>query len=468
MMPVDLIHLLSALVGSDALLTGESAVPYCTDWRGRYSGTALAVLFPADTQQVAEIVQLCAANQIAIVPQGGNTSLCGASVPLPQGEQIVLNLSRMKRIRAIDPTNYTMTVEAGCTLASVRETAEQNDRLFPLGLTAIAPHCEIGGNLSTNAGGISVLRYGNMRDLVLGLEVVLPDGRVWNGLRSLRKDNTGYDLKHLFIGAEGTLGIITAAVLKLFPRPRSTATACVAIANPDAAVRLLAHIRASCGHALSGFEIISRNSLDLVFKHIEDAQEPFMRRYEWYLLIQVSDVLQDSPDGAVRNGLLSFGGAVLEFDIAADTDGAENWWKLRKNISEAQKREGFSIKHDIAVPVSCVAEFIARADAALRNAFPGVRIVVFGHMGDGNIHYNVSMPDAEQNKTFIAQQEGAVNKLVYAVVRELNGSISAEHGLGQLKRETIRDYKDPLELELMRNIKQALDPQGLMNPGKVL
>jgi FAD/FMN-containing dehydrogenase len=467
-MPVDLIHSLSALVGSDAVLIGEAAMPYYTDWRGRYSGHALAVVFPADTQQVAAIVKLCAANQIAIVPQGGNTSLCGGSVPLPQGRQIVLNLSRMKRIIAIDPTNYTVTVEAGCTLASVRETAEKNDRLFPLGLTAVASHCEIGGNLSTNAGGISVLRYGNMRDLVLGLEVVLPDGRVWNGLRSLRKDNTGYDLKHLFIGAEGTLGIITAAVLKLFPRPRSTATACVAITNPDAAVRLLAHIRASCGHALSGFEIISRSSLDLVFQHIDDMQEPFLRPYEWYLLIQVSDGMQGSPDGAVRSGLLSFGGEVLEFDIAVGTDGAENWWKLRKNISEAQKREGLSIKHDIAVPVSCVAAFIARADAALHQAFPGIRIVSFGHMGDGNIHYNISMPDAVRNKIFIAQQEDAVNKLVYEVVRELNGSISAEHGVGQLKREIIRDFKDPLELELMRNIKQALDPQGLMNPGKVL
>ena len=467
-MSVDLIHSLSALLDSDAVLIGEAAMPYYTDWRGRYSGHALAVVFPADTQQVAVIVKLCAANQIAIVPQGGNTSLCGGSVPLPQGRQIVLNLSRMKRIIAIDPTNYTVTVEAGCTLASVRETAEKNDRLFPLGLTAVASHCEIGGNLSTNAGGISVLRYGNMRDLVLGLEVVLPDGRVWNGLRSLRKDNTGYDLKHLFIGAEGTLGFITAAVLKLFPRPRSTATACVAITNPDAAVRLLAHIRASCGHALSGFEIISRSSLDLVFQHIDDMQEPFLRPYEWYLLIQVSDGMQGSPDGAVRSGLLSFGGEVLEFDIAVGTDGAGNWWKLRKNISEAQKREGLSIKHDIAVPVSCVAAFIARADAALHQAFPGIRIVAFGHMGDGNIHYNISMPDAVRNKIFIAQQEGAVNKLVYEVVRELNGSISAEHGVGQLKREIIRDFKDPLELELMRNIKQALDPQGLMNPGKVL
>ncbi|HEX5339197.1 MAG TPA: FAD-binding oxidoreductase [Gallionella sp.] len=469
MSDANLLAALAAIVGNDGVLTNEAAAPFCSDWRGRYSGAALAAVLPSDTRQVAAIVRLCNEHNIAIVPQGGNTSLCGAGVPLPQGgDQIVLNLSRMNRIRAIDTTNYTMTVEAGCTLASVRETAEKHDRYFPLGLTAIAPHCEIGGNLSTNAGGIGVLRYGNARDLALGLEVVLPDGRIWNGLRGLRKDNTGYDLKHLFIGAEGTLGVITAAVLKLYPRPKTVATACVAVADPDAAVRLLAHIRASCGDTLSGFEIISRSCLDLVFKHIPDTDEPFARRYEWQLIMQLSDVLQSPLDEGLRAALQSFGPGVLEQSITIDGDVAEKWWKLRKNISEAQKREGVSIKHDVAVPVSRVAEFIARADAALREAFPGIRIVAFGHMGDGNIHYNASMPDAALNKAFIAQQEGAVNKLVYGVVRELNGSISAEHGLGQLKRDSIRDYKDPLELELMRNIKRALDPQGLMNPGKVI
>jgi FAD/FMN-containing dehydrogenase len=468
MMPVDLVHSLSALVGSDAVLVGESAAPYCTDWRGRYSGTALAVVFPSNTQQVAEMMKLCAANQIAIVPQGGNTSLCGASVPLPQGEQIVLNLSRMNRIRAFDSINYTMTVEAGCKLADVRETAERNDRLFPLGLTATQKYCEIGGNLSTNAGGIGVLRYGNARDLVLGLEVVLPDARVWNGLRSLRKDNTGYDLKHLFIGAEGTLGIITAAVLKLFPRPQAEAIACVAVRAPAAAVALLSHLRATCGDKISAFEIISRSCLNLVFKHIPDTREPFASKHEWIVITQLADVLPEPLDAALREALRSFGAGIIEFDITTNKDHAEHWWKLRKNISEAQKCEGTSIKHDVSVPISRVAEFIARADAALRNAFSGIRIVAFGHVGDGNIHYNISMLDAKQNQTFIAQQEGAVNKLVYAVVSELNGSISAEHGLGQLKRDTIRDYKDPLELELMRTIKQALDPQELMNPGKVL
>jgi FAD/FMN-containing dehydrogenase len=382
--------------------------------------------------------------------------------------QVVLNLSRMNQVRAVAPTNYTMTVEAGCKLADVREVAEKNNRFFPLGLTATQKFCEIGGNLSTNAGGINVLRYGNTRDLVLGLEVVLPDGRIWNGLRSLRKDNSGYDLKHLFIGAEGTLGIITAAVLKLYPRPQAEATACVAVRDPAAAVALLAHLRANCGDKISAFEIISRSCLDLVFKHIPDTREPFTGKHEWIVITQLADVLSAPLDAALGEALRSFGAGLIESGITMDKDHAEGWWKLRKNISEAQKREGISIKHDVSVPISRIAEFIARADAALHNAFPGIRIVAFGHMGDGNIHYNISMLDTKQNQEFIARQETAVNRLVYAVVHELNGSISAEHGVGQLKRDTMRDYKDPLELELMRAVKLAIDPNGLMNPGKVV
>jgi len=467
-MAVDLIDSLCAIVGSGHVLTGDAAAPYCEDWRGRYSGSALAVVFPADTQQVADAVKLCAENNVAIVPQGGNTSLCGASVPLPQGVQIVLNLSCMNRIRAMDASNYTLTVEAGCTLESVRLAAEQANRLFPLGLTAIASHCEIGGNLSTNAGGISVLRYGNMRDLVLGLEVVLPDGRIWDGLRSLRKDNTGYDLKHLFIGAEGTLGIITAAVLKLFPRPQAVATACVAVRDPAAAVALLAHLRVTCGDKISAFEIISRTCLDLVFQHIPDTREPFAGKHEWVALVELSDALLVSLDAPLRAALQAFGESVVESAVTADRDQSEIWWRLRKNISEAQKREGVSIKHDVAVPLSRVAEFIAEASAALRAAYPGVRIVAFGHMGDGNIHYNVSMSDAEENKAFIEQHEHDVNRIVYGIVHALNGSISAEHGLGQLKRDEIRQYKSEVEMDVMRSIKHALDPDGLMNPGKVL
>ena len=467
-MTTELIAALNTVVGADHLLTGEAAAPHCTDWRGRYSGSALAVAFPSDTQQVAEVVKLCADNNVAIVPQGGNTSHCGASVPLPRGKQIVLNLSRMNRVRELDATNYTMTVEAGCTLASVRDAAASANRLFPLGLTAIAPQCEIGGNLSTNAGGIAVLRYGNARDLVLGLEVVLPDGRIWNGLRGLRKDNTGYDLKQLFIGAEGTLGIITAAVLKLFPLPQSTATACVAVRDPAAAVELLAHLRATCGDRISGFEIISRTCLDLVFLHIPDMRQPFATRHEWIILIELSDVLQAPLDAPLLAAVQTFGEGITEFDVTTDKELAESWWKLRKNISEAQKREGISVKHDVSVPVSRVAEFLTRADAALRDAFKGIRIVAFGHIGDGNIHYNASMPDPKHNTAFIERSEHEVNRLVYQVVAELGGSISAEHGLGQLKREEITHYKSALELELMRDIKHALDPHGLMNPGKVV
>ena len=460
---------LKDLVGSENVLLGDAAKQFLTDWRGRYSGVALAVVFPANAQQVSDVVRLCVANNISIVPQGGNTSLCGASVPLADNsKQVVINLSRMNRVRAVDATNYSMTVEAGCKLAALYEAAEQADRLFPLGLTAIAPHCEIGGNLSTNAGGIGVLRYGSARDLVLGLEVVLPDGRIWDGLRSLRKDNTGYDLKHLFIGAEGTLGIITAAVLKLYPRPRSVATACVALCDPADAVALLAHLRATCGDKISGFEIISRSCLDLVFKHVPDTHEPFAVKHAWIVIAQLADVLQQPLDAILRDAISSFVGGVVDFDITTDKQHAERWWTLRKNISEAQKIEGVSIKHDVSVPVSRVAQFIAYASDALRKAYPGIRIVAFGHLGDGNIHYNVSMLDATQNRMFIAQHEQDVNHVVYKIVAQLEGSISAEHGLGQLKREEITHYKSALELELMRSIKHTLDPRGLLNPGKVI
>ena len=463
-----MIEAFSKIVGAENVLSGAAASPHYTDWRGRYQGQALAVVQPADTQQVAEVIKLCAANKIALVPQGGNTSLSGASVPLPQGKQIVLNLSRMNKIRAVDIINYTMTVEAGCTLASVQETAAQANRFFPLGLTAIAAQCQIGGNLSTNAGGVGVLRYGNTRDLVLGLEVVLPDGRIWHGLRGLRKDNTGYDLKHLFIGAEGTLGIITAAVLKLFPRPQAIATACVAVRDPTAAVELLAHLRTTCGDKISSFEIISRSCLDLVLQHIPDTQQPFATNHQWIILIELSDVLALPLSAPLHDALQTFGAGIIEFNVSEDHARVATWWKLRKNISEAQKRAGFSIKHDVAVPISRVAEFIEQASAALRAAFPEVRIVAFGHIGDGNIHYNASMPQAKNNADFITHAEYQVNRIVYEIVASLEGSISAEHGLGQLKREEITHYKSAVELELMRSVKHTLDPHGLMNPGKVL
>ena len=460
---------IAAITGGDGVLTGAAAVPHYKDWRGRYQGDALAVVLPSDAKQVAAVVKLCVANNIAIVPQGGNTGLCGGAVPLTDGsQQIVLNLSRMNRIRDVDAVNYTMTVEAGCKLASLYAAPEQADRLFPLGLTAIAPHCEIGGNLSTNAGGINVLRYGTARNLVLGLEVVLPDGRIWDGLRRLRKDNSGYDLKQLFIGAEGTLGIITAAVVKLFPLPKSVATACIAVRDPVAAVALLSHLRATCGDTINAFELISRSCLELVFKHIEDTHEPFATQHEWLVITQLANVLPAPLDAALRDALVSFGAGVIDFDITHDKVHAERWWKLRKNIAEAQKAEGISIKHDVSVPVSRVAEFIEQASTVLRHAFSGIRIVAFGHMGDGNIHYNISMLDAALNQAFIRQREHEVNHIVYEVVRELEGSIAAEHGVGQMKREEITHYKSELEMELMRSVKRTFDPHGLMNPGKVI
>jgi len=464
-----LLTAIAAVTGGDGVLTGAAATAHYRDWRGRYQGDALAVVFPSDTQQVSAVVQLCAANNISIVPQGGNTSLCGGSVPLAGGTpQIVLNLSRMNRIRNVDAVNYTMTVEAGCILASLYAAPEQADRLFPLGLTAIAPHCEIGGNLSTNAGGINVLRYGTARNLVLGLEVVLPDGRIWDGLRRLRKDNSGYDLKQLFIGAEGTLGIITAAVVKLFPLPKAVATACIAVRDPAAAVALLSHLRAICGDTINAFELISRSCLDLVFKHIGDTQEPFAVQHEWIVITQLANVLPAPLDAALREALVSFGADVTDFALTTDKIEAERWWKLRKNIAEAQKAEGISIKHDISVPVSRVAEFLNQASTELRDTYPGIRIVAFGHMGDGNIHYNISMLDAALNQAFIQQREHEVNRIVYEVVRELEGSIAAEHGVGQMKREEITHYKSELEMELMRSVKRTFDPHGLMNPGKVI
>lgn len=467
-MSTELIKLLTQLVGTEQLLTATASVAYCKDQRGNYKGTALAVVFPQDTQQVSEVVTLCAAHHVAIVPQGGNTSLCGASVPLENSEQqqVVINLSRLNRIRSVDPDNFSMTVETGCTLAQVREIAAEHERLFPLGLSAIESRCEIGGNISTNAGGVGVLRYGSTRDLVLGLEVVLPDGRIWNGLRTLRKDNTGYDLKQLFIGAEGTLGIITAAVLKLFPRPVSQATACVAIRDPAAAVALLAHLRTNCGDRISAFEIVARPCIDLVLKNFPETREPFSQQHQWMVLIELADVLDMPLNTALDNALKKFGSGIIEYHTTSEKQQSTAWWNLRKHISDAQKIEGTSIKHDVSVPITNVPAFIEQANSALTLHFPGIRIVAFGHIGDGNIHYNVSHSNPDKNTEFLARRK-EINLIVYDIVNQLNGSISAEHGLGQLKRDDIHRYKNELELELMRNIKKTLDPQSMMNPGKV-
>jgi len=465
-----LIERLKSAVGERNVITDDHGrEPFENDWRGQFHGRAAAIVKPASTDEVARVVQMLAKERVGIVPQGGNTSLCGGSVPDASGRQVVVNLSRMNRVRAVDPANNTMTVEAGCVLATLQQAADEHDRLFPLSLGAEGS-CEIGGNLSTNAGGTGVLRYGNTRELVLGLEVVLPDGRVWDGLRALRKDNTGYDLKHLFVGAEGTLGIITAAVLKLFAKPRSQATALVAVESPDAALKLLAKLRESVGERVTGFELISRICLDLVFRHIPNTRDPLGCASAWYVLVELSDSTQGSTlDNLLEQALGSAAEAGLATDavLAASDTQRKALWALRENVSEAQKLDGVSIKHDVSVPVSRVPEFIERASAALLKKFPDIRIVAFGHMGDGNVHYNCGKSQADQASRFYGESP-EVNHIVYEVVNDLNGSISAEHGLGVLKVDEIKRYKSALELDLMRAIKKTLDPDGIMNPGKVL
>jgi FAD/FMN-containing dehydrogenase len=465
-----LIARLRALLGEAAVLADpQGMAPFLTDWRGRYSGHARCVVKPANTGEVASAVELITACGAPVVPQGGNTGLCGGATPDASGDAVVVNLSRMNRIRALDAANNTITAEAGCLLAQVQEAAASADRLFPLSLAAEGS-CEIGGNLSTNAGGVHVLRYGNARELVLGLEVVLPDGRIWDGLRGLRKDNTGYDLKHLFVGAEGTLGIITAAVLKLFPRPRATAVAWLAIDSPAAAVELLGRLRARFGERVTAFELIGRSALDLVLKNIPGARDPLATPAPWSLLVELSETQPDFDIAQALERALAGeieAGRILDAAIASSLAQVEALWRLRENCSEAQKVEGISINHDVSVPVSRIPDFLERADAALRAAFPGVRIVAFGHVGDGNLHYNLSKPQAAANAEFIALTPQA-NRIVHDIVADLGGSISAEHGIGQLKRGEILRYKSAVEMELMRAVKKALDPRNLMNPGKVL
>ena len=445
---------LSAIVGSSNVLTApDDTKPYFIDWRRQYSALAECVVRPANTGEVSRIVALCARKAVAIVPQGGNTGLVGGSVPTGGRREILLSLSRLNRIREIDALNDTITVEAGCVLAAVQEAAERAGRLFPLSLAAEGS-CQIGGNLSTNAGGVNVLRYGGARDQVLGLEVVLPDGRVWHGLRALRKDNTGYDLKQLFLGAEGTLGIITAAVLRLYPRPTATATAWIALASAGAAVELLAGLRSRLGDRVSAFELVSRSCLEAVMAFRPEIKDPLGTPAPWYVLTELAD--SGAPAALQERVAQALDGhdAVL----AQSVEQARSLWRIRESIPEAQFA---NVKHDVSVPVSKTPLLIERAGQALAAAFPEARVYAFGHVGDGNIHYNVG-PEA-----LLARRE-EVNRAVYGVVDALGGSISAEHGLGQLKREEIRRHKSPLELELMQQLKRSLDPQGLMNPGKVL
>lgn len=465
-----LIERLAAIVGPQGLITDpQDLEPYVVDWRGIYRGATPAVVRPTSTDEVAAVVQLCAETRTPIVPQGGNTGMCGASVPAG-GREIVLTLARMNRLREVDALNNTLTAEAGCVLATIQQAAADADRLFPLSLGAEGS-CQIGGNISTNAGGVNVLRYGNTRDLVLGLEVVLPDGRVWNGLRGLRKDNTGYDMKQLFVGAEGTLGIITAAVLKLFPRPAATATAWTAVPHPEAALEFLALLRRHCGDRVTAFELISRNCLDLVLRHIPGTRDPLASVHEWYVLTDLADSRQGHALRAELEGALE---AAMDAALVADAALAESeaqakaLWRMRESIPEAARDEpGMLYRHDISVAVSRIPAFIRDARAALEAAFPGANVICFGHLGDGNLHYNTYIPGRSRSDA-AARAAHDVTDLVYDIVQRYGGSFSAEHGVGLAKVAELAHYKGPLELELMQSIKHALDPHGIMNPGKVL
>jgi FAD/FMN-containing dehydrogenase len=460
---------LATIVGPAHVLSApEDVVPFLADWRGRFHGVACAVVRPGTTSEVAAVVAACAAAGTPVVPQGGNTGLCGGAIPDGSGDAVVVALTRLARIRALDRDNATITVEAGVPLATVQQAAADAGLLFPLSL-ASEGSCTIGGNLSTNAGGTAVLRYGNTRELTLGLEVVLADGRVWDGLRGLRKDNTGYDLKDLFIGAEGTLGIVTAAVMKLFPAARTQVTALAGVADVGSAVAMLAQLKETLSDRLTGFELMSGFALNLSRRHLPDQPEP-LAPFPWYVLVQADDPAADAP---VRERLeadlarLLEQGTIRDAAIAQTVDQAGKLWALRENISEAQRREGPNIKHDIALPASALVAFLSACDAALLAAFPGARLVVFGHLGDGNLHYNLSAPAGVPADTFMDHAPVA-NRIVHDLVARFGGSFSAEHGVGQLKRDDLVRYKSKVEIDLMRAVKSAIDPQGIMNPGKVL
>ncbi len=459
-----------AVVGEAYVLDAPADMaPFLTDWRGRFTGKAAAVLRPGSVEQVAALVRACAEHRVALVPQGGNTGLVLGSVPDASGTAVVLSLARLNAIRHIDTVNRTMTVDAGCILQQIQEAAAAEGCLFPLSLAAEGS-CTIGGNLSTNAGGTAVLRYGNTRELCLGLEVVTSQGEIWSGLRGLRKDNTGYDLRDLFIGAEGTLGVITGAVLKLYPQPKASITALAAVPSPAAAQQLLVLMQDHCGSSLTGFELMSQFCLELVAREFPQLPKPFAAPHPQYVLLELSS--SESEDHAV--GLLERSiSAALERDIIADavvaTSVAQSagLWQLREHIPLAQAKAGKNIKHDISLPVSRIADFIAVTGPQLEAAFPGCQLVCFGHLGDGNLHYNVAPPEGISNEAFLVNQD-KVNRVVHDSVVAFGGSISAEHGIGALKRDELAHYKSAVELNMMRAIKAALDPLGIMNPGKII
>ena len=459
---------------SGRLLTGaEDTAAFLTDWRGKWTGRALAVAQPDSAEDVAAVLCWCCEHRVPVVPQGGNTGLSGGATPDDSGRSLVLSLARLNRVRAVDPLNNTIEVEAGVTLQRVQDAARDAGRLFPLSLAAQGS-CTIGGNLATNAGGVQVLRYGNARELCLGLEVATPEGELWNGLRGLRKDNTGYDLRDLYIGSEGTLGVITAATLKLFPLPAAQGAAFVAVPTPAAAVQLLQLAQARLASSLTAFELMSDTCIALVEKHVAATRLPLAERSPWYVLLEASDTRDEAHAAEAMQSLLEAAiDASLATDAALSASLAQSkaLWALREHISESQGAEGKSIKHDISLPISRIAGFIEASDAAIARQFGGVRMVVFGHLGDGNLHYNVS-PAADRTApeyaaAFLAL-EAPLNRLVHDAVVAHGGSISAEHGLGVLRRDESARYKSAVELRLMRAVKAALDPQGLMNPGKLL
>ncbi|HEY8580074.1 MAG TPA: FAD-binding oxidoreductase [Beijerinckiaceae bacterium] len=469
-MPQDaLLERLAAIVGPRYVLTGAGDVAaYLAEPRELFHGRARCVVRPGSTQEVADVLRACSQAGVAVVPQGGNTGLVGGQIP-GQGEhdEVLLSLKRMDRVREVDASSMTITVEAGLTLLRVQEEAEKAGALFPLSL-ASEGSCTIGGNLATNAGGTAVLAYGNARDLVMGLEVVLADGRVLSNLSKLKKDNTGYDLKHLFMGSEGTLGVITACVLKLFPRPRAMQTAFIGLRTPDDALALLNLAQAMAGGDVKTFEIMSRFGVEIVARHAQGARDPLAQPHPWYVLLELGSAVDD--DGAAMMALLEAAmeqGLVEDAAVAASLEQRKDFWRLRELLSEMQKHEGGSIKHDVSVPVASIPRFLEEATAAVERFMPGARPCPFGHLGDGNIHYNVSQPVGMDKQAFLDRWY-EMNEVVHGVVTRLHGSISAEHGVGTLKRDLLPGVKDPVSLDVMRAIKRALDPAGVLNPGKVL
>ncbi len=464
----DLIASLRQIVGDAHVLTEGDLSAYEQDWRRRVHGKALAVVRPATTEQVAAVVKACAANGTSIVPQGGNTGLVVGSTPDTSGQQVVLNLGRMQAIRAIDKDNLTVTVEAGCILQTLQERCESQGYLFPLSLAAEGS-CTIGGNLGTNAGGTQVVRYGNTRELCLGLEVVNAQGEIWNGLKGLRKDNTGYDLRNLFIGSEGTLGVITAATMKIYPMPASQLTAWAALPSFDAAVRLLALAHQYLGAGLTGFEVMNRFALTLVDKHMPQLRVPFIDNpaFPYAVVLENSDSESEEHARSRFEALMEAAfeqEIVLDAVVAENLGQAHNLWHIRESIPLAQVEEGLNIKHDISVPISRIPEFVEHATQVLNDKVPGMRLANFGHLGDGNLHFNVQAPEGVDAKQFLDEREHEVNHIVYDAVAAFGGSISAEHGIGTLKVDTLPQYQSPVALSMMRAVKAALDPQNIMNP----